>query len=396
LLTECPECRTLFRIHPQQMRIARGKVRCANCNHVFNAVVNLKDLGKATPQSPSPEPLHKKQPAPQPTPVVDDDDLTALSRLFEEAQAAADDAQTGQEANATQEEETEQETPASGELPSFLDDLDLNAGFEPDLKLKVGPDEPLTVDLDEGPTRTTNRAAALDDTGIDIDFSPATDAEPITAPPGEPTFSAGSPGDDDRITAATMRLEDDICYPPPQRPSPGKQRTGQSRHPSSNRLTLPPPRKGHPLLWSLAILSLLLLATGQIAWMKQERLLQFAQVRAAAEYICNLTGCTIPPRRAPEKIAVVERTITSHPMVPGALLVRLTFVNRASFPQPYPELQLSLFDRNEALTARRRFSPDEYLGRPADELLQPGQSVRVEMPLLDPGKNVTGFKFDFF
>ena len=43
MYTECPECQTYFKITPDQLKAAEGKVRCGNCDHVFNALTNLAE-----------------------------------------------------------------------------------------------------------------------------------------------------------------------------------------------------------------------------------------------------------------------------------------------------------------------------------------------------------------
>ena len=106
----------------------------------------------------------------------------------------------------------------------------------------------------------------------------------------------------------------------------------------------------------------------------------------------------LPSRRAPKTIKVLNRSISLHPEVAGALQIKLTFANRANFPQPYPILQISLFAKDERLVVRRRFQPAEYLARPLEkgEILQPAEAIMVTMAFEDPGKGVTGFKLDFF
>ncbi len=39
--TQCPDCRTVFRVTADQLRAAEGRVRCGNCKEVFNANENL-------------------------------------------------------------------------------------------------------------------------------------------------------------------------------------------------------------------------------------------------------------------------------------------------------------------------------------------------------------------
>ena len=54
MYTECPECHTYFKITPEQLKAAEGKVRCGSCNHVFNALTNLAE--KASPSTPKNSP----------------------------------------------------------------------------------------------------------------------------------------------------------------------------------------------------------------------------------------------------------------------------------------------------------------------------------------------------
>ncbi len=43
MYTNCPECRTAFRVTVTVLRKAHGRVRCGGCGHVFDAIENLHD-----------------------------------------------------------------------------------------------------------------------------------------------------------------------------------------------------------------------------------------------------------------------------------------------------------------------------------------------------------------
>jgi len=43
MFTECPECETIFRVTPVDLRRAAGKVRCGECDAIFNALESLAD-----------------------------------------------------------------------------------------------------------------------------------------------------------------------------------------------------------------------------------------------------------------------------------------------------------------------------------------------------------------
>jgi hypothetical protein len=72
-------------------------------------------------------------------------------------------------------------------------------------------------------------------------------------------------------------------------------------------------------------------------------------------------------------------------------------VNRAAFAQPLPRLHLSLLNNRDKLVADRIFSPEEYLWDTArsSPLMQPSEPLLITLELVDPGKDVTGFKFEF-
>ncbi len=158
-----------------------------------------------------------------------------------------------------------------------------------------------------------------------------------------------------------------------------------------------PPKKKGGLLWSLGILLILAIGLSQLAWFQREQLMHYPEGRMLLQTTCKYVGCTLPTIRAPEKIQVLSRSITMHPKIENALLIQLTIANKASFPQPQPLLQISLFSSDERLVVQRRFKPSEYLADNAKPgPLLPGKAMYVELAIEDPGNDVTGFKLDFF
>jgi predicted Zn finger-like uncharacterized protein len=152
------------------------------------------------------------------------------------------------------------------------------------------------------------------------------------------------------------------------------------------------------LFWTLGVILLILVAIGQSSWLGRQQLMRYSEGRALLGTICAVTGCAVPARSAPKQIRVLNRSIISHPDVDNALQINLTFVNRAEFPQPLPLLDIVLYNLEKKPVVHRRFAPVEYLETEPDkeQLLQPGQAMEVEMVVEDPGKDVTGFKLDFF
>lgn len=69
LITSCPNCSTSFVVTAEQIAPQLGKVRCGNCQHVFNAVDHLTDIPDETTAEilkpfKSPEPSNEASQAP--------------------------------------------------------------------------------------------------------------------------------------------------------------------------------------------------------------------------------------------------------------------------------------------------------------------------------------------
>lgn len=60
-ITQCPACETQFKVAPDQLKISEGWVRCGQCQHVFDASLNLQ------PWFPEPEPELEPQPLSDPS-----------------------------------------------------------------------------------------------------------------------------------------------------------------------------------------------------------------------------------------------------------------------------------------------------------------------------------------
>ncbi len=152
------------------------------------------------------------------------------------------------------------------------------------------------------------------------------------------------------------------------------------------------------LIWAIGVVLLLAIVIGQLTWFKRHEMIHHPEGRVLVGLLCQWVDCQLPPQRAPGAIKVLNRSISLHPDVAGALQIKLTFANQADFSQPYPILQISLFAKDEKLVVQRRFQPAEYLSRPLKkgEVLQPAEAIMVTMAFEDPGEGVTGFKLEFF
>lgn len=71
MYTHCPHCDTCFRVTTEQLKAARGSVRCGRCFGTFNALENLVDEPPPTEaRAPAPAATAKPAPRSRPAPAV--------------------------------------------------------------------------------------------------------------------------------------------------------------------------------------------------------------------------------------------------------------------------------------------------------------------------------------
>lgn len=148
-----------------------------------------------------------------------------------------------------------------------------------------------------------------------------------------------------------------------------------------------------------AALLLVLLLGGQWLYFQRETLAREPGWRPLVASLCGLAGCRLPLVRRPEELALLSRTLRTHPQRPGAMLLTATVVNRGP-PQPWPQLGVTLRRMNGEVAARRWFAAEEYLdvGAPAGTAGQPmpaGEPYPVRLVFLDPGQGADNFELDF-
>jgi predicted Zn finger-like uncharacterized protein len=182
-----------------------------------------------------------------------------------------------------------------------------------------------------------------------------------------------------------------IAQPKPDRI--GQQPAEKAKTPD---ILLQPVRKEPGAAWWFAALLLTAIAAVQLAWLDRASLIKDPQGKSFLTTLCGIVGCTLPQPRDPDKFRVLSRDMSSHPDKKNALLFTLVMANKADFAQPYPYLQLDLFDNDRKPAGQRTFSPQEYLDpKPSEDLLQPDETVYIKLELLDPGPDISGFEIKF-
>ena len=145
------------------------------------------------------------------------------------------------------------------------------------------------------------------------------------------------------------------------------------------------------LLWSLAAVGLLVLLGWQVKYFLMEKYAQHEDYRRYLTGFCKIAGCELPMRRDPSRFTLTHTRIDLHPRVPDALRVTVKLVNEATFTQPYPDLQLTLADRDGRIVGRRRFPPGDYLKAEQSDMLGSGELGVVLFDLARPHEKAVGF-----
>ncbi len=355
--TICPHCSTCFRITSEQINAAQGNVRCGNCGAVFNALDN-----------PAPEPGSLDD-----TSFIESDPLSSTGLFHEpDEQLFHDESEPARETN---------------DLHLFEEPEFVPLGEEENDRFHFDtPGSPLSGG-EENPVADEKIVSSLlpDDTDKEIPEYFVDDVENATIEELERLFL---PEEDEHELAADEPGKEMV--PVEETPQPAATRQ-EGTSALSSLLT-------NPIVLSIGSLLLIVSLLGQYVYFARDHLAQrYTELRPLLERMCDELGCTLPLRRDPSKLQLTHRDVRTHPTVKDALLINATFVNRAPFRQPYPDIELKLSNLNGRLIGRRIFHPEEYLAGQPDIAagIPPNTQVYLVLELADPGRQAVNFEFDF-
>lgn len=167
-----------------------------------------------------------------------------------------------------------------------------------------------------------------------------------------------------------------------------------------------PPRAARPRrarvpgrrLWGTLCALLLLVLAMQATWIGRDALIRNPPTGAWLRSACATLGCRLPLVAAPAQLQLLASNVRSRPDIDGrALSISLSLRNRAAFAQPWPVVDITLFDTRHQRLAMRRLRPGEYLGDPAAQHrgLAAGATTALLLEVQDPGPRAVAYSFDF-
>ena len=162
----------------------------------------------------------------------------------------------------------------------------------------------------------------------------------------------------------------------------------------------PIPRSGRfsRLLWAVGVLVLTLFAATQVIWFNRDAIMiRYPQTVSWYNRLCATVDCTSIRHRDLAAIKLLNRDVREHPRYENALLVNATMSNQSQSLQPYPIVQLNLYDTSGNLLAYRQFQPQDYLGDTINiaEGMEPDVPVHFVLEILDAAAGAVSFEFEF-
>ena len=445
-VTQCPHCRTSFRVSSTQLGAAHGAVRCGACLHVFNAAQQILDDNPLQPKAPVPvaaPPVKPAAPAvavpaPAPAPptpaaaaiptagkatsetlwIHDDLDLDSLDE--ELAKLEQQEFQLSQEFLSLAPAAANKPKDDFLKAPDRIDDQHDEGWAEALLRKETAPRpasdgiEPPAPSLAPPPPVFRAKPAPPVTQVVEpepIDDEPALGSGRIDDEDDDldPAFSLSADRDQDRAVDDDEDREHEperdnfsavknLNKPPRAEPA---LRDDSLFHLSDDPLQLDWQEQRKPwgrwVGWGLLnLIGAAALATQYVAYHFNE-LARQDQYRPWFETLCPNIGCELPSKVEISLIKSSNLVVRSHPDFNGALVVDAIIYNRATFAQPFPLLEIRFADLNGQLLASRRFKPSEYLaGELAGQAEMPPQTpIHISLDILDPGNKAVNYSLSF-
>ena len=325
MYTVCPGCTRQFQIYAEHLSAAAGQVRCGFCHEQFNAMERLYD-----------EPLSNEK--------ILNEQLTLESVKEEEPQF--DIPETIKPELVVPEEDvfvSDSETEKAQGLETAINEIGIHNSAEQLKEDDTQEDDVSEKNIDSSEEITVRKEVETKDSVL-------LESEPL------------EPEDElEVITKESFNFSDeekDLLLDEPV-----------VKNRWSWVLTL---------FWTTATLTALIVIVAQLAWFNRDRLLmEYPEILPYAKRICAEFDCQLIREKDVSKIKLVNRDVRLHPTYQDTLLVNAAMKNELTIRQPYPKVQLTLFDTSGSLLGYREFVPEDYL----DNSIEIDKGMPVDSPV---------------
>jgi len=149
-----------------------------------------------------------------------------------------------------------------------------------------------------------------------------------------------------------------------------------------------------PFFWGLGNVLVLAVMAIQITYFFSTELGRDPDLRPHVQRVCGYLGCVIQPQIDAGLIELTKTRVSPHPRYANVLRLRVTLINRASFSQAYPLMEVSLSNRSGEIVGRRTYHPEEYLGKKKKlpQNMLPNVIVHARLEITSPSRRADGFE----
>ena len=378
MLTQCPNCQTIYQITAEELGAANAFVECGECGNQFNALDRIADEPKfdQTAQKVESDVAETDEPVAASEGASNAPAITLLEEPSLQTPAPPIGQKVAQEFIAD-----ETQTPLQEPVPDIEPEIQSAAEINEQAPIQEALDT--TIEL-----AVLNDQEAIPDSAIRTSDNSRTSLSPqeheiLFTEPGQDENVPTHEDDEDKVVAADeIDLED---VPPILQEELLALQGGK--------------KQSAKWYWTVMASILFIGLLAQAAWYYRDRLLaEFPQIREPAFALCEVLDCNLQAPEKTEPIQLVSRDVRTHPRYENALLVNASMVNTSVETIDFPTVQLGLFDNTGAAIGIRQFEPPEYLDKSIDIAagIPPGRSVHVVMELANAAERATSFEFSFY
>ncbi len=388
MITRCPKCSTTFRVTEDVLKMAKGKVRCGQCFHIFTAEPlpsTPKPINKEqTPPAATPEPqtyqpsAQKTAPTAQTAPAetINHDgtpDPDWLNTLFNESDLEPYTPLTPKEPQKKQAPEPVIEAETDSDLAPW--ELEL-AELEEQFTTSNPPQEPVFSERLKAP-QNEEKSPSKQEENQATEFS-ASKSDP------EPDYMqalhslAQDISKQDSLSDSEYASKESIKQLAAEYSLASLTEADQATAPSKSRWGW---------LWGMGILLALAALVAQISMAFFEQGSRSPEFRGVYRVACSYLGCTLPAFEDISAISIEHVRVQSHPTEANTLQVNAIMTNTSHYAQPMPKLALEFYDLNGKPVAARLFAPQNYLHRDFLDItyMPPSTPIHIVIPIQDPG-----------
>ena len=155
------------------------------------------------------------------------------------------------------------------------------------------------------------------------------------------------------------------------------------------------PHKKRAWLWGIFTLLLALILFGQIAYFfRAEIAARMPGTKPVLLKYCELLNCTVSLPQKSDLMSIESSSLEADPGNAAQITLNALLRNRATYPLAYPDLELTLNDRQDKPVARRTFKPADYLPPLENEQtgLQPNHELSLKLLLDTTDLNPNGYR----